>query len=99
MGVIEIQCMAGDSVDQCRVGDAQPVGRAEHPGLRITAKRQALLPGDPCGGFLGARDGEAEMIEQAPGALVQHLGGDVGRRRCDATKSSNVRVSTEVRSS
>ena len=78
VGVIEIQCMASDSVDQCGVGDPEPVGRAERPGLRVTAKRNALLPCDPCCGLLGARDREAEVIEQAPGALVQHLGGDVG---------------------
>ena len=78
MGVIEIHCMTGDSVDQCRVGDSQPMGGAEHPGLWVAAQRKALLPGYAYGGLFGARNGEAEVIEQAPGALVQHLGGDVG---------------------
>ena len=76
--VIEIKCMARDSVDQCRVGDAQPVRGAEHHGLRVTAQCEALLPGYSCGGFFGTRDSEAEVIQQAPSALVQHLGGDVG---------------------
>src|ERR1700752_5276861 len=70
--------MAGDSVDQCRVGDAQPVGAAERPCLRFAAEREALLPDDPGGGFRGARDGKADVIQQTPGALVQHVGGDVG---------------------
>ena len=77
VGVIEIQCMAGDSVDQCGVGDPQPVAGAEHPGLRLTAKQTALLPGDPRGRLLGTGDREAEMIEQATCALVQHVGGYV----------------------
>ena len=78
VGVIEIECMTRNSVNECRVGDSQPMGGAEHPGLRVAALRKALLPGYACGGFFGARDGEAEVIEQAPGALVQHVGGDVG---------------------
>ncbi len=46
VGVIEIQCMAGDSVDERGVGDSQPVGCAEHRGLRLSAEQKALFPGD-----------------------------------------------------
>src|SRR6185437_905931 len=70
--------MTGDSVDQCRVGDAQPIGGAERPCLRLTTEDEALLPDDPGGGFRCARNGKADMIQQTPGALVQHVGGDVG---------------------
>ena len=77
MGVIEIKCVAGDSIDQCGVGDPQPVAGAEHHGLRLAAEQTALLPDDPRGRFLCAGDGEAEVIEQATGALVQNVGGYV----------------------
>ena len=53
------------------------VAGAEHPGLRLPAEQTALLRGDPCGGFLGTGDGKAEVIEQATGALVHHVGGNV----------------------
>ena len=75
MGVVEIQCMASDSVHKRGVGDSQAVERAERPGLRLPAEHKALLPGDASGRLRGARDGQAQVIEQAPGALVQHLGG------------------------
>ena len=69
--VIEIQCMAGDSVDQCRVGGAQPVPRSQHPRLLMPTEQQGLFPGDPCRGLLGARDGETDMVEQATGVFCR----------------------------
>ena len=98
VGVVEIQCMASDSVDKRGIGDSQAVERAERHGLGLPAEQTALCPGDAGGRLRRAGDGQAQVIEQAPGALVQHLGGHLVCRRTE-TKSSSVRVSTEVRSS
>ena len=46
MGVVEIQCMASDSVHHRGVCDAQPVCGAERHRLRVTAENAALVPGD-----------------------------------------------------
>ena len=44
MGVVEIQCMAGDSVDQRGVGDPQSIRCAEGSGLWLTTEQPALSP-------------------------------------------------------
>jgi hypothetical protein len=64
-----------DSVDQSGIGDTQPLVGADDRCLRVAALNSALIPGDTRRRFRGTRDGQAEVVEQAAGALVQHVGG------------------------
>ena len=79
MGVVEIMCVASNSVYQGGVRHPQPMSGAEDGGLRVAAEHHALIAGDSGGGLAGACDGEADMVEQASGALVQDVGGYITR--------------------
>lgn len=78
MRVIEVQCVASDSVDKRGVGDTKSMRGSEHAGLWFPTEQSTLLPGDPRGGFPGTGDCKTDVIEQATGAFVHHLGGHVG---------------------
>ena len=98
--VVEIQCMTSDSVYQCGVGHAQPVRVPSDRGLR--AHRQAgehCCPGDPRCGLL-RRPRWRDRGGRAGSGCSRAVPRRARRgRRCAITKSSRVRVSTEVRSS
>ena len=79
MGVVEIEGVRGDAVDQRRVGDIHPIGAPQHRRLRGRLEDLDRTQRGPCGFVMRCADGTTQPVQKSPVGFMLDFGRPAAR--------------------